>query len=461
MNTKKNDNYLITEPIPKLIVHLAAPASIGYFFNTMYNVVDTYFSGQLSTQALAALSISFPVFFIILALGSGISTGATALIAGALGAGDKEKARLLAIQAVSFGFIVSIVITIFGLTASPFLFGILGAEGEYLDIALEYMNTIFSFSVFFMIVFMFNSILNATGDTKTFRNFLIVGFIMNVILDPWFIYGGLGLPPMKFTGVALATVFVQIVGCIYLGFRVVRTGMVGADSIKNLVPKADMFKDIARQGFPASINMGTIGMGMFVITYFVSQFGKEGVAAYGVGMRIEQIILMPTIGLNIATLTLVAQNDGAGKYDRVIEVVGTALKYGAYMMAAGGLLLIIAAGFMMRFFADNPDVIRIGTTYLRIDALVLYAYVVLFVNVAALQGLKKPMFAVWMGLYRQIAAPMAVFYLFSHVFGWGVTGIWWGIFVVTWSGAVFTFFYAGGVIKNTIKRKRIDGASSS
>jgi Na+-driven multidrug efflux pump len=96
------DNKLITKPIPGLIAQLAVPASIGMFFNTMFNVVDTYFSGLISTEAIAALSLSFPVFFVILAVGFGISTGTTALIANALGAGDESKARLYAIQSGSF-----------------------------------------------------------------------------------------------------------------------------------------------------------------------------------------------------------------------------------------------------------------------------------------------------------------------------------------------------------------------
>ena len=116
------NNDLITKPIPGLIAKLAIPASIGMFFNTMYNVVDTYFSGLISTEAIAALSLSFPVFFVILAIGFGISTGATALIANALGAGDEKKARLYAIQSVSFTVLLSMALMLIGLFAAPFLF---------------------------------------------------------------------------------------------------------------------------------------------------------------------------------------------------------------------------------------------------------------------------------------------------------------------------------------------------
>ena len=133
---------LTTDPIPSLVRKIAVPASIGFFFNTMYNVVDTYFAGFVSTEALAALSISFPVFFIIIAMGTGISQGGTALIANALGEKNSEKAHHFCVQCLSFGILFAIGLTIIGFAFAPFLFGVLGATGDYLELALDYMNVI-------------------------------------------------------------------------------------------------------------------------------------------------------------------------------------------------------------------------------------------------------------------------------------------------------------------------------
>jgi Na+-driven multidrug efflux pump len=190
------------------------------------------------------------------------------------------------------------------------------------------------------------------------------------------------------------------------------------------------------------LNYLTIAAGIFVITYYAGRFGQTAVAAYGAAVRIEQIVLLPTIGLNVATLTLSAQNNGAKRYDRIKETVNTALKYGAVVMAAGAAIVFFLAPYLMKIFTDDPLVMEAGKLYLRIDALVLYAYVVLFVHVSALQGMKKPLFAVIIGVYRQIAAPIAVFYLFAVAWGMGARGIWWGICVITWSAAVIAFFFA-------------------
>lgn len=446
----ENDIRLTTQPIPKLIRHIAIPVSIGFFFHTMFNVVDTFFGGLISTQVLAALSLSFPVFFIILAMGSGISTGTTALIGNAFGAGNRDEARLFGIQGISFGVLVSIIMTLIGVYASPFLFSVLGASDDYLTACLIYMNTIFLGTLFFMLVFMLNAILVALGDTRSFRNFLVGGFFLNIIFDPWFIYGGLGIPPLGVVGIALATVLIQLFGGVYLGIKVYKTGLMSNKSIKDIFPRAGYFKEIARQGFPASLNLATVGIGIFVITYFISKFGKEAVAAYGIATRVEQIALLPTVGLNTATLTIVAQNNGAKLFHRIKETLNAALRYGGILMGLGTLGVFLLAEHLMGLFTSDGRVVDIGATYLRIAAFVFYAYVILYVNVAALQGVKRPMYAIWIGLYRQIIAPIIVFFFLTQILDFGLMAIWWAIFALTWSAALITLFYARRLLRKVI-----------
>ncbi|MEW6667665.1 MAG: MATE family efflux transporter [Thermodesulfobacteriota bacterium] len=441
------ENPLVTEPIPRLVRRIAVPASIGFFFNTMFNVVDTYFAGLISTEALAALSLSLPVFFILLAVGSGISTGTTALIANSLGAGRRKEARLLALQGISYGFLVSIVLSVFGLLCSPFLFRVLGASQGYLAMVSTYMDTLFFGSVFFVTLYMLSGLLNSLGETKPFRNFLIAGFLLNILLDPWFLYGGLGVPAMGLMGIALSTVLIQAGGCLYLAFKVKATGLLAGGESKMAFPRMVPFLEISRQGLPACVNMLTVGMGIFVITYFVSRFGKDAVAAYGTAMRVEQMVLVTTIGLNVATLTLVAQNHGAGLYRRIRETIRTSLLYGGLLMLAGSILVFFLAGPLMSLFSADRRVVETGAVYLRIDALVLYAYVILFVYVSALQGMKRPLYAMLIGLWRQIVAPLLLFWLLTEAMGFGILGIWWGIFGITWSAALFTLFYASLVLK--------------
>jgi len=182
--TNLHYSRLTTDPIPKLLLALAIPSIVGFFFNTMYNVVDTFVAGYLSTQALASLSISFPIFFALIAIGVGVGTGATALIANELGKKDEETAKRYAKQTISFGVLLGISLSIIGFLVSPFLLTLLGAEGAYLITASNYLITIFWGSIFITMTFMFNAILNAVGDTKSYRNILIASFFINSLLSP-------------------------------------------------------------------------------------------------------------------------------------------------------------------------------------------------------------------------------------------------------------------------------------
>ncbi|HEY3307440.1 MAG TPA: MATE family efflux transporter [Desulfuromonadaceae bacterium] len=442
---------LTTSPIGFLIRRLAIPAGTGFFFNTMFNVVDTWYGGRLSTTALAAMSLSFPVFFIILSIGTGVSSSATALIGNALGRDAPEEAAVYIRQAFSFAFIHAIALTILGLIMVPHIFRSMGASGEYLALALSYMNVIFAGSFFFMFNFVMSAILNSHGDTATYRNFLITGFFLNVILDPWFMYGGLGLPALGLPGIALATVVIQCLGNAFIFRRLSKSGIVGTIHLKELIPRWQYYRELFKLGYPSTMNMMTVTLGIFIITWFVSRYGKEAVAAYGIGTRIEQIALLPVMGLNISTLALTAQNYGAGHINRIREVLRISLRYGFLLSSLGTIAALLFADKLMAFFTSDPLVIAAGIKFLHVEAFVIPAYVMLYICSSAMQGIKRPMFTLGIGIYRQIAAPFLVFHLLMTVFGWGIMGIWWGIFMITWSAAALFVTYISWILKKLEK----------
>lgn len=437
---------LTDEPIPLLVRRIAIPASVGFFFNTMYNFVDTKCAGLISTDALAALSLSFPVFFILLSAGSGLSQGTTALMANALGEKDDDMARRIFAQALVFATVTGVVLSAVGLVVAGPLFQLLGAEGDYLAVSMEYMRVILYGGVFFILQLALNAALNAQGDTKLYRNVLIGGFLANCILNPVLMFGWTGLPAMGVGGIALATVIVQIGSCLILWRGIKKRGYCQPMPPALFRPDTALITKIAGQAFPAALNMLTVALGIFVITWFVKHFGKEAVAAYGIATRIEQVVLLPTIGLNFAVLSLVGQNNGAGRLDRVREAWGTCMRYGTGLMLAGGVLLYFVRRHAMAWFTDDTQVIAHGADYLSVAAITLCAYPILFQTVFLLQGLKRPVYGLWIGLYRQIAAPWLVFHFLAFTLGWQIWGIWAGISMVTWSAALFTLWWGGRVL---------------
>ena len=433
---------LLTTPIPALIRSIAVPASIGFFFNTMYNVVDTYFGGLQSSEALAALSLSFPVFFLIIAVGSGIGTGITALMAHAFGEKDNAKALLYGVQGLSYGVFTSIILTFVGLAISPSLFRLLGATGEYLRLALSFMNVIFYGTAGFIFVNLLNAILSAEGDTRSFRNFLILGFFLNFVFNSWFMFGGLGVPALGLAGIALGTNVVQIIGVLYMWYKVRKTHLFsGGVPLRDFVPNWKIYKEISTQGFPASLSMMTIALGIFILTYYISSFGHLAVAAYGIATRIEQITLLPLIGLNIAVLTLIGQNNGAREFGRVKETYQKALLYGTYISLFATLFLLVTAKPLMHLFTDDPSIITIGVSYLHVAALIASAYMILFMSDAAFRGLKRPFFFLGLGVCRQIILPAILFPFLISYFHTGLVGVWLGLFAIVWSAALVALWY--------------------
>jgi putative MATE family efflux protein len=427
-----------TDSIARLTLRIAVPMSIGMFFSTMFNLVDTVCAGWLGTDSIAALSLSFPIFFMIMAIGSGISQGCTALMANALGANDPAEARRVFIQSLLFTVVSGPMLCFGGWLAAPWLFRQLGAEGAYLRTVLAYMNVTLAGGLFYLLPMVMNSALAAQGQLRTYRNFLFLGLVANIALNPLFMWGWLGLPAMGVAGIGLATVFIQLGGCFFMWNAVSGSALLQGLARADFIPDTAVLRRILGQSMPASLNMLTVAVGVFVITWFVKHFGEQAVAASGIAMRIEQIVLMPTIGLNAAVLTIVGQNHGARLPQRVREAWTTNVKIGALLMVLGGALVWLLRDPAMRLFSHDPAVINHGRDYLLISSLTLAAYPILFVTVFALQGIKRPAYGLWIGLYRQIAAPLLVFNTLAFTLGWGLWGVWWGISIVTWSAALLT-----------------------
>ncbi|MFA6188202.1 MAG: MATE family efflux transporter [Sulfuricurvum sp.] len=421
------------------IKKLSIPASIGFFFHTMYNVTDTYFAGLLSTQALSSLTLSFSLFFMMIAIAGGMSEAVTALVGNALGKKDRSMAVHIALNALVFAFFLSFILTIIGVLSTPYLMSLLGAHGFYLEESLDYINVILYGSVFFVFVFFINALLNAVGDTVSFRNILIFSAFLNVVLDYWFVYGGLGIRPFGVSGISTATVITESIAVIYLFYKLTKTPLL--DGYREFSLDSTVFKSLIVQGLPPSVNMVMMATGIFIITYFAAHFGQEVVAAFGIGMRIEQIILMPTIGLNVAVLAIVAQNNGAKQFERIKQTLKIALYYGGLISLLGMLLLLGGAEQFMQFFSQDIKVIEAGVLYLRVEAFILFSFVVIFVHLAMLQGIEKPGFIFYISIFRQILAPILILSLMTYL-GLEVVWIWLGIALTVTLSAFVTWRYS-------------------
>ena len=451
---------LTNDPIPGLVRKIAVPASVGIFFNTMYTLVDTFFAGFISTEALAALSICFPVMFLKMALNSGISAGSSVLITNALGAKNQDKAHRICLQSISFACMVGVVVATTLYLVSPHLFQFLGAKDEYLEMAVDYMNVILCGTLFGNLQGIFNSGLSSQGDTKPFRNVLIAGFFLNCVLDPWFMFGGFGIPAMGLKGLALATIIIQFLGAVYMFGKLRRTELWKKAKFTELMPSRT-YGDITRLGVPASFETGSIAALVFIATFFLSKFNTEGVAAYGIGIRIQSFIILPTFGLGIAIFSLTGQNNGANKPERIRETLNITLKYGLIIMLVGGVLLFFLAQPLMEIFSNDPKVIELGSDFNRVTAMLLFAWVIHNQMVDLLLALKKTISVIIICLYRQIIGPFVACYLLAFHFDMREGGVWWGFFLVAWSAAIVSYFYGQRVLRQRLASGQEPAESSA
>ncbi len=442
-------NDLTVGSIKSHIRRIAIPASIGMLFNTLFNIVDTIYTGNISTNALAGMSLSFPVFFVVISLGMGLGTGSTALTANSLGEKNYKRFHNLIFNSLSLGMLITVLITVFGgwLIAKP-LFNVMGGEAESIKYGLDYIQVIFAGSVFFILSMLFNSILSSQGDTKSYRNVLIVGFFLNLILDPLFILGWFGLPKLGTAGVGLATVIVQAISAVYLGIKVYNSSAFDFELFKKAKVSFKIWKDILAQSIPATLNMMTIALGVFVINYFVIRLaGDATIAAYGAAIRIEQLALLPAIGINTAALTITGQNYGAKNYERIVEVFKKTMLYAVGIMVIAMIVIYPTAPMLIRIFNQDPDVIEAGTVYLRIEYICFTTYVIMNIAISVLQGLKRPGIAIWIGLYRQIIMPIVLFYFLGYALNMGVIGVWWGVVIINWTATVIVLVHTLKVLK--------------
>ncbi len=444
---RRSGEHLLTDDIPSLLKQIAIPASTGMFFNTMYNVVDTFYAGLISTQAIAAMSLSFMIFFLIIGFGYGFSSAITALIGNAFGRKKHLLASIYAHKGLVFIPLLGLFLSMLGFAFAPMLFELLGASKEYLAICLEYMNTILAGAVFFMGNFALNAILVAKGNTKTYRNTLIFGFFANLVLNPLFIYGFAFIPAMGIKGIAVATILIQIINMFYMLSKVLETKIVHFNRLVYFLPNKRIYQAFIKQGTPASLNMLTMGFGSILLTYFVSHYGYQAVAGYGIGFRVEQLMLLPALGLSTAVLTLVSNNYGARQYDRVYLIVKTALKYGFMISAFGIVFLLLFGELISSMFDDNANVISYSVNYLVVEVWIFFAYITLFVSVSTLQAIKQPKMIFYIGLYRQIFAKFIVAFLIVKYWELDYIYLFVGMFVMIYSAAIFAFFYTKNKLK--------------
>ena len=445
---------LTKDPIWTLLRRVTIPASVGSLFQTFYNLVDTWFAGRISAEAIGAIAKSFPIYFTIIAVGVGLGAATNALIGNSIGEKKIRVASLYVAQSLIFAVLVSIIVTIFGLNASNYLLGVMGSDEAGIILTREYLDIIFYGTFIVLIQISLNGTLNAQGDTRSYRNVLIFSFFLNIFLNPLFIWGYGFIPGFGIAGLAIATVISQSIGTIYLAFKVNNCQIRNYLKPQCFIPKFEYLKSLTNQAVPVMFSMLFIGVGIFNILYFIGKFGDLATAGYGAALRVEQVFLLPVIGLNTAVLSIGGQNFGAKAYNRIRELYTKALFFGISFMTVAGVIIFFGAEFFVSLFTDNQEAVMSGAIYLKVAALIGPIYPVFFITTAVFQAVKKPLYSLYLSILRLTAFPFLSLWYVINIRGGDYQDIFYTIMVTNWAMGIAVLIFIGYFLNNVFKQNK-------
>jgi putative MATE family efflux protein len=330
----------------------------------------------------------------------------------------------------------------------------MGSDVAGIALTREYLDIIFYGTFIVMIQISLNGALNAQGDTKSYRNVLIFSFFLNIFLNPLFIWGYGIVPAFGIAGLAIATVISQSIGTVYLAYKVNQCKIREYLRLKCFIPKFEYLNPLTKQSVPVMFSMLFIGVGIFNILYFIGQFGDLATAGYGAALRVEQVFLLPVIGLNTALLSIGGQNFGAKEYDRIRELYTKALLFGSSFMAITGLILFFGAEFFVSQFTDNQEAIIHGAIYLKVAALISPVYPVFFITTAVFQAVKKPLYSLYLSIIRLTAFPFLSLWYVINIRGGDYNDIFYTIMATNWFIGIVVLSFIGYFLNNVFKQNK-------
>ena len=368
MRRKDNTGLILNGSISKALVVLAVPLVINNLIQTLYNLVDGIWVGKISSVHFAATAFVFPINFLFLSIGVGISIAGTSLLSQLIGSGDIKKAKAYANQLIIVSFLLALTFTVIGIFLSPHIISLMGGEGEIARLGNIYLRITFLDLIFMFLFFNINSIMSAQGNTVTPTILSGVSALINVILDPVFIF----TLNMGIAGAAWATLLsralLSLIGLKYI--------FSDANKIKPNLRKFSFDKEIlgriVQVALPSSLGQGGAAIGFIILNRFIVSFGTATMAAFGMVNRIVSLIMQPANGIGAALTTIVGQNVGANKINRVNEGFFKGVKITLAVGTIGSIILLVFNEYIINFFIqskDDPEVIYQGINYLKYIAI--------------------------------------------------------------------------------------------
>lgn len=449
--TERRD--LTKGPILKSLLNLSLPIVFANILQSAYQLTDTFWVGRLGGDAVAAVSVSFPLIFLMIALGGGFTVAGSTLVAQFTGARDQRMVNLVTGQTLIMVFVAALILSSVGYFCTPHLLRLMDVEAHVFEDASTYLRVSFLGLIFMFGYFMYQSIMRGLGEVRVPLYIVFGTVLLNLILDPLFIFGWGPVPPLGVAGAAYATIGTQAVA-MFIGFAVLFRGGFGIRfEVAIFRPDFRIIRQIVALGIPASVEQSTRALGMTIMIFLVASFGTLTVAVYGIGVRIMSFVIIPAMGLSMATAALVGQNIGAQQVGRANRIAKLSAAVAFVALSVVGVLCFIFAEPLVRFFVPNDEEVVVGAAgFLKIISLFFGLIGMQQALMGTFRGSGNTLLAMMVAIVSMWVFQFPLAYILSKHAGWNEFGLWWTypITNVLSSLVVLAFFIQGGWRKKTI-----------
>lgn len=422
------ENKMGTMPMPKLMITMSLPIMISMLVQALYNIVDSMFVARLSQDALAAVSLCYPVQTIMIAIACGTGVGFNTLLSRCLGERNTDKANQVVLHGLMIALVNWLLFVVLGfLLARPFLILFSGQE-NVIDMGVVYLQicTMLSFGIFIQITY--ERILQASGQPVYNMIMQGIGAIVNIVLDPIFIFGYFGIPAMGVAGAALATVLGQIIAML-LGIWIVQKKTQSIQiHIQSFSLDFSILKQIYKIGFPAILMQSIMSFMTVFMNQILVPFSLLAVNVFSIYYKLQQFVFMAVLGMTNALVPILAYNYGAKAYSRIQQAIRISLGLSIVIMAVGTLIFQIFPSQLLLLFDANVSMMEMGIPALRIISFSFVFAGISMVLGSVFQALGHPNTSLWITLLRQLVVLVPLTYVFASIFGLNIC---WLSFVIT------------------------------
>lgn len=415
-------------PIVKTLLVLGWPIMLTNVFQMLYNLVDTYWLGKVSVEAVAAANLAWPLVFLFVSVAAGLGVAGVALVSQHAGAGNEVEVRKSAGQVMSLLTILSIVMSVLGVLGTDFILHFMGAAPDVVAQASPYIKVIFAGMPFMFIVMIYSFILRGWGDTRTPMYIIAFSVSLNMVLDPILILGVDGLvPAYGILGAGIATLISRSIGgfvALHLLFRGKRTLTI---SVSDLKIEKDRAKQIFKIGIPASVGHSMVALGFVIMVAFTAGISTEVLAAYGIGDRVIGIVFIITGGLTGAAVTMMGQCLGAQKKERASKILYRTMALTALFLFICSAIFYVFRAQIIGVFIDDAIVIEEGARFFALFGLSIAFFGIFATAQSAFQAAGNTVPTMILGIVRLWMLRIPFSFVLAFTLGYGAGGIWIGM----------------------------------